>query len=167
MSDTFSRLYQAPTRRLTIQDSSLMKRLLSFAVAALAFVALTACSSDRATGPAGQEAFARYVAIGTSLSMGVQSDGAVYFSQQQDWTQLLAHQAFASYSQPLIRAPGCFSPLMAPLALNIRATGISAGADQTISIPDTTSLPLGASNPPTNDVGIDGANTYDALYVTP
>lgn len=167
MSDTISRLYPAPSHRLTIQDSSLMKRLLPFAVAALVFVVLAACSGDRATGPAGQQAFTRYVAIGTSLSMGVQSDGVVYFSQQQDWTKLLSHQAFASFSQPLIRSPGCFSPLIAPLALNVRASGISAGADQTTSIPDTACLPLGAYNLPTNDVGIDGANTYDALYVTP
>lgn len=144
-----------------------MKRLLSVSVAAFTLVVLVACSGDRATGPAGQEAFTRYVAIGTSLSMGVQSDGVVYFSQQQDWTKLLSHQAFASYSQPLIRAPGCFSPLVAPLSLNVRASGIGAGADQTQSIPDTACAPFGADTLPTNDVAIDGANTYDALYVTP
>src|SRR3982750_3704803 len=144
-----------------------MKRNWSLAVGALALVALGACSEDRTTGPAGQEAFARYVAIGTSLTMGVQSDGVAYFTQQEDWTKLLAHQAFASYSQPLIAAPGCFSPLIAPLQLSRRLSGISAGANAAASIPDTTRAPFGAYTLPTNDLGIDGANTYDALRVTP
>src|SRR5256885_16248754 len=109
--------------------------------AAVAVVVLTACNDDRTTGPAGQEAFSRYVAIGTSLSMGVQSDGVVYFSQQHDWTKLLAHQAFGSFSQPLVAPPGCFSPLIAPLQFGRRLSGIPAsgtGSDQTKSIPDTT-----------------------------
>src|SRR3954467_7471446 len=144
-----------------------MKRNWSLAVGALALVALGACSEDRTTGPAGQEAFARYVAIGTSLTMGVQSDGVAYFTQQEDWTKLLAHQAFASYSQPLIAAPGCFSPLIAPLQLSRRLSGISAGANQTTSIPDTTCALFGTVTLPTNDVAIDGANTYDALFVSP
>src|SRR3982750_24522 len=126
-----------------------MKRNWSLAVGALALVALGACSEDRTTGPAGQEAFARYVAIGTSLTMGVQSDGVAYFTQQEDWTKLLAHQAFASYSQPLIAAPGCFSPLIAPLQLSRRLSGISAGANAAASIPDTTCAPFGAYTLPT------------------
>lgn len=144
-----------------------MKRYLSFSAGALALVVLAACNDDRTTGPAGQESFTRYVAMGTSLSMGVQSDGAVYFSQQQDWTKLLSHQAFASYTQPLIQSPGCFSPLIAPLQLSRRLSGISASANQTTSTADTTCALLGTVTLPANDVGIDGANTYDALYVTP
>jgi hypothetical protein len=130
-------------------------------------VGLIACGGDKTTGPAGQEAFTRYVAIGTSLSMGVQSDGVVYFDQQHDWTKLLAHQAFASFSQPLIQAPGCFSPLIAPLELNRRLSGISGSVSQTTSIPDTTCELLGTLTLPANDVAVDGANTYDALFVTP
>jgi hypothetical protein len=147
-----------------------MKRSWSLAVFAFASVILVACSEDRTTGPAGQDAFTRYVAIGTSLSMGVQSDGVVYFSQQHDWTALLAHQAFASYTQPLVAPPGCFSPLIAPLQFNRRLSAIPAsgtGSDQTKSIPDTTCALFGNSTIPANDVAIDGANTYDALYVTP
>lgn len=147
-----------------------MKRTWSLSAIALASIALVACSEDRTTGPAGQEAFSKYVAIGTSLSMGVQSDGVVYFSQQHDWTALLAHEAFASYTQPLVAPPGCFSPLIAPLQFNRRLSGIpasGAGSDQTKSIPDTTCALFGTITLPANDVAIDGANTYDALYVTP
>ena len=144
-----------------------MKRNWSFAAGAVSLLVLAACSDDRTTGPAGQEAFTRYVAMGTSLTMGVQSDGVVYFSQQQDWTKLLAHQAFASYSQPLISSPGCFSPLIAPLQFSRRASGISATANPATSIPDTLCTAFGTYSLPTNDVGIDGANSYDALRVTP
>lgn len=167
MPDIIGRLFPAPAYWFTTEESSLMKRLLSFAVAALALAVLAACSDGRTTGPAGQAAFTRYVAMGTSLTMGVQSDGIVYFSQQQDWTKLLSHQAFASYSQPLTQSPGCFSPFIAPLALSRRLSGISASANPATSIPDTTCAPFGGYTLPTNDVGIDGANTYDALRVTP
>ena len=144
-----------------------MKRYSSFAAGALALVVLAACSDDRTTGPAGQAAFTRFVAMGTSLTMGVQGDGVVYFTQQEDWTNLLAHQAMARYTQPLIAPPGCASPLIAPLQLSRRMSGISAGANPFASVPDTTCAPLGTYTLPTNDVGIDGANTYDALYITP
>jgi lysophospholipase L1-like esterase len=99
--------------------------------------------------------------------MGVQSDGVVYFSQQHDWTKLLSHQAFAQFSQPLVAPPGCFSPLVAPLQFSRRLSGISAAATQTTNTADTTCAAFGSDTLPTNDVAIDGANTYDALYVTP
>ena len=144
-----------------------MKRTWSLSAIALASIALVACSEDRTTGPAGQEAFSKYVAIGTSLSMGVQSDGVVYFSQQHDWTALLAHEALASYSQPLIAPPGCFSPLIAPLQFSRRLSGLAATARQDTSRADTACVSFGTVTLPTNDVAIDGANTYDALFVTP
>lgn len=144
-----------------------MKRYSSFAAGALALLVLAACSDDRTTGPAGQAAFTRFVAMGTSLTMGVQSDGVVYFTQQEDWTKLLAHQAMAQYTQPLIAPPGCASPIIAPLQLSRRMSGISVGSNAFASIPDTTCAPLGTYTLPTNDVGIDGANSYDALYITP
>lgn len=146
-----------------------MTRNWFLSASALAVLSLAACESDSAhiTGPKGQEAFARYVAIGTSLTMGVQSDGVAYFTQQADWTKLLAQQAFASYTQPLIAPPGCFSPLVAPLQFSRRLSGISATANPATSIPDTTCAPFGTYALPRNDVGIDGANAYDALRVTP
>jgi hypothetical protein len=145
-----------------------MKSSLSIAAGMLSIVSLIACGGgDKTTAPVGQEAFARYVAIGTSLSMGVQSDGVVYFDQQHDWTKLLAHQAFGSFSQPLAQPPGCFSPLIAPLQFNRRLSGISASASQTTNTPDTTCALFGTLTLPANDVAVDGANTYDALFVTP
>jgi len=168
ITDIISRLFPAsPLPAGSLPEVKFMKRNWSIAAGALALLVLASCSQDRTTGPAGQQAFQRYVAIGTSLSMGVQSDGVVYFSQQHDWTALLAHQAFASFSQPLVAPPGCFSPLIAPLQLNRRLSGISASANQMTSVPDTTCASFGTVTLPANDVAIDGANTYDALFVSP
>ena len=65
-----------------------MTRNWFLSASAFALLSLAACErdSDHIQGPKGQEAFDRYVAIGTSLTMGVQSDGVAYFTQQADWT---------------------------------------------------------------------------------
>src|SRR6186997_316929 len=141
-----------------------MKRNWSLSVGALALMVLVACDEDRTTGPPGQEAFQRYVAIGTSVSMGIQSDGVYYATQQHAWPALLAHQAFApTFTQPLIAGPGCYSPLIAPLQFQRRLSGAQypniLPSDQVCTLFGTITLP-------TNDVAIDGATTYAALRIT-
>ena len=142
-----------------------MKRNWSIAASAVALVVLAACSEDRTTGPAGQDAFARYVSLGTSVSMGVQSDGVYYASQQHAWPALLAHQAFATkFTEPLLQGPGCYSPLIAPLQFQRRLSGAQYPA---INAQDQICALLGSTTLPTNNVAIDGATTYAALRVTP
>jgi hypothetical protein len=142
-----------------------MNRNWSFSAGALALVVLASCSEDRTTGPAGQAAFERYVSIGTSVSMGIQSDGVYYATQQHSWPALLAHQAFApKFTQPLVAGPGCYSPLIAPLQFQRRLSGAQYPA---ILPSDQTCVLLGTITLPTNDVAIDGATTYAALRVTP
>jgi hypothetical protein len=142
-----------------------MKRTLSISAGAVALVVLAACSDDRTTGPAGQSAFASFVSIGTSVSMGVQSDGVYYATQQTAWPALLAHQAFATkFTEPLIQGPGCYSPLIAPLQFQRR---LSSAQYPAILATDQTCALLGTIPLPTNNVAIDGATTYAALRVTP
>lgn len=142
-----------------------MKRNWSISAGAVALVVLAACSEDRTTGPAGQDAFARYVSLGTSVSMGVQSDGVYYASQQHAWPALLAHQAFATkFTAPLLQGPGCYSPLIAPLQFQRRLSGAQYPA---INAQDQICALLGSATLPTNNVAIDGATTYAALRVTP
>jgi hypothetical protein len=141
-----------------------MKRNWSYSVGAVALL-LAACSDDRTTGPAGQEAFATFVSIGTSVSMGVQSDGVYYASQQHAWPALLAHQAFATkFTAPLLQGPGCYSPLIAPLQFQRRLSGAQYPS---INANDQVCALFGAITLPTNNVAIDGATTYAALRVTP
>jgi len=142
-----------------------MKRNSSISAGAVALVVLAACSDDRTTGPAGQSAFASFVSIGTSVSMGVQSDGVYYATQQTAWPALLAHQAFATkFTEPLIQGPGCYSPLIAPLQFQRR---LSSAQYPAILATDQTCALLGTIPLPTNNVAIDGATTYAALRVTP
>src|SRR6266496_4394691 len=80
---------------------------------------LSACSSDHTTAPAsvitpdnaladkseGRGVFQRYVAIGTSISMGWQSDGVFFVTQATSWPAQLAALGGRTLSQPYIAAP--------------------------------------------------------------
>ena len=141
-----------------------MTRRWALVSCALAVTALAACEDDsqELSGPNGQSAFARYVAMGTSISMGVQSDGVMSESQVKAWPAQLARLARANFTQPLFRPPGCYAPLIAPLQLSRRLDGVSAAAVDTACaglLPGIT--------PGQNDVAVDGAQTYYAHRLTP
>ena len=116
-------------------------------------------------GPmAAQGAFHRFVSIGTSVSMGWQSDGAIAATQQESWTAQLARLAEREQSLPLLSLPGCRSPLRAPLSTGLRLSGEAAGAPAaTLSCAP---LESGVTIPAQN-VSISAAKTFDALNTTP
>ena len=148
-----------------------MTRRWAHALCAMAAISLAACESDDLTnyGPAGQEAFARYAAIGTSISQGVQSadNSVIYYNQVNAWPALVARQAGQPFSMPLMRAPGCFPHFVAPLALGRNIRG------QSIATTDTTCAGLlpGVEAPSAtnifNNLAISGARTDYALGMTP
>ena len=112
----------------------------------------------------GRGVFNRYVAIGTSVSMGWQSDGVVAATQETSWPEQLAEMAHRSITQPYIDGSGCRSPIIAPLALGRRLSGEGAGQD-----PATLSCsPLRADVlKPVQNLAINAATTADALFTTP
>jgi len=112
----------------------------------------------------GEGIFQRYVAIGTSISMGVQSDGVYAATQQTSWPAQLARLAHRELSLPLIQAPGCSAPFRAPLATGTRTSGEGAGLDFLLRqcSPNEAGVVL-----PTGNVAIDGARTGQALTATP
>jgi len=112
----------------------------------------------------GLGAFHRYVAMGTSLSMGVASDGAIAASQEQSWPAQLARMAQREMTLPLIALPGCRSPLRAPLATGVRLSGEGAGADPASL---SCSANLDGIVLPTQNLAINGASTQNALFTTP
>jgi lysophospholipase L1-like esterase len=127
-------------------------------------LAPSASRSTNAQGFEGMGAFQRYVAIGTSISMGITSDGVKSASQQMSFPAQLARLANRPMTLPLISGFGCASSLKAPLALGVRESGEPAG------------LPFlqrqcAANEPgvelPTQNVAIDGARTSAALNATP
>jgi hypothetical protein len=131
-------------------------------------VSIAACESDNVhiTGPKGQEAFAKYVSLGTSVSMGYMNEGVYYATQQTAWPSLLAHQAFATrFTSPLLQGPGCYSPLIAPLSLGPKR--LSGASYPGINAQDQVCALIANTVLPTNNVAIDGATTYHALRITP
>ncbi len=147
--------------------------------AALLAVALGACegSNSHVDGPKGASAFVNYMAIGTGLSMGVQSGGVMYESQLQAWPALLAHAAGAgsrfvvsdtvvnevvSFRMPLLRTPGCQPPLVAPLsfAVDLSGANITTGDSTCAGAIDTVT-------PPTGNLALQGASAWAALNLTP
>jgi lysophospholipase L1-like esterase len=135
-------------------------------------LALLAACADRVTAPAPREPLSHrvdtrkrvgtYVAIGTSLSMGVMSNGVVGSDQARSWPAQLAALARVPFSQPLIEAPGCQAPLQAPLASLRRVNGESPFVRSAVCAP----LAAGISAP-TQNLAISEAITANALGTTP
>lgn len=108
--------------------------------------------------------FSRYVAIGTSVSMGVQHDGVIAANQETSWPAQLSRMAQHEMTQPYIDGTGCRSPLRAPLASGVRLSG--EGAGQNPGTLSCSALRAGIALPVQN-VAINAARTSDALFTTP
>ena len=147
-------------------------------VVVLAAISLVACSdtlnspldpstsiaTDQRQGFEGMGVFQRYVAIGTSISMGTWSDGVTAASQQMSWVAQLDRLANREMTLPLISGTGCAAPLAAPLALGVRTSGESAALPflQRLCAPNVDGVEL-----PTQNLAIDGARTIAARDATP
>lgn len=151
------------------------RRRASLAAAALAAF-VSACSTDSSitslktpgaasdNQSAGRGVFQRYTAIGTSVSMGVQSDGVNDSLQATSWPSQLAAMGGRALSQPLISKPGCPAPIVAPLILNMRTSGEAAVGNPA----PLNCSPLDAGVAlPVDNLAINGALTLDALQTTP
>jgi len=141
----------------------------------LFYLALVAACADRATGPTsaptrqlptlsvGEHArVGKYVAMGTSLSMGVMSNGVVGANQAQSWPAQFAALARVPFSQPLIQAPGCQPPLMAPLATLRRVNSESPFVRSSVCASLVEEI-----GTPTQNLAISEAITANALATTP
>jgi hypothetical protein len=117
-----------------------------------------------ARGSEGRGAFQRYVAIGTSVSMGWASDGVLAASQEEAWPAQLARLAHRELTLPLIAGTGCQAPLRAPLISFARVDGSSAAAPRGTlpCAPNMHGVLL-----PTGNVALVGALARDALFTTP
>ena len=139
----------------------------SFVRLALLF-SIGACSdSDAPTTPSSAaQMFERFVALGTSNSMGVQSAGIFAAGQRAAWPAQLASRVGVPFSEPLLQDPGCGPPLVAPLASDLALVGTLGGGF--INAVNGTCAPLqDGITLPTNNVAISGADVHDALVATP
>jgi hypothetical protein len=117
-----------------------------------------------------QNAFQRYVALGTSNSQGAQSGGISAAAQRAAWPAQLAARVGVPFSLPLVQDPGCSPPLRPPLAANIAllaAFSAFGAGDDLVGAIMTTCMPLMSGIvPPTNNIAISGADVHDALTAT-
>lgn len=108
---------------------------------------------------------ARYVALGTSNSQGVQSAGINASGQRAAWPAQLARRAGVPFDVPLIADPGCSPPLLAPLAADMVLVG--AFGDDLVSAVMRTCAPLQSGvTLPASNLAISGAKARDALNAT-
>lgn len=122
-------------------------------------VALSRNASEGARG-----VFHRYVAIGTSVSMGWASDGVFRASQEQAWPLQLARRTGREMSAPYVSFPGCRSPLAAPLASFVRVSleSVAIPSANLSCAPNDAGITLPAAN-----TAMNAARAFDARYTTP
>lgn len=113
-----------------------------------------------------QDILSRYVALGTSNSMGVQSAGIFAGGQKAAWPAQLAARVGVAYSLPLVQDPGCGPPLAPPLAADLVLVG-AFGNDLVTAVMNTCAPLQAGVTLPTSNVAISGADVHDALYSTP
>jgi len=155
-----------------------MRRIPSLAIlgASLAFAACSdpiapsspardATSASLTTAPTIAEVFARFVALGTSNSMGVQSAGIFAAGQQASWPAELARRAGVPFALPLVQDPGCGPPLLPPLASDLVLVG-AFGNDLVTTVMNTCAPLRTGVTLPANSVAISGADVHDALTAT-
>ena len=99
----------------------------------------------------------KYVAMGTSITMGFASDGVNASTQAGSWANLFAADAGVTFTLPLIDAPGCRPPLASPLGLLKRVDNTSFATVTTCS-PNSAGVTLPAQN-----VAVEGAKASDAV----
>jgi lysophospholipase L1-like esterase len=104
----------------------------------------------------------KYVAIGTSISMGWASNGVYAGSQLVAWPELLSFGQLHPISLPLIQSPGCQSPYASPLGNGRRLSGEPLPMDGTTCAGNVSGITL-----PTQNVALAGAYTIDALSTKP
>lgn len=125
---------------------------------ALAFPLMAGCHSDeslRPPLPAGGELFARYVAMGNSITAGYQSAGINDSTQRQSYAVLFANAAGTVFNIPSLQGRGC----PPPLTNNVTLERVGGGSDSTCDLRDATPAP-----PPfINNVAVPGAEVQDLL----
>src|SRR4051812_33426551 len=130
---------------------------------------VAACSDPdgpAASSSSAAQLFDRFVALGTSNSMGVQSAGIFAAGQRAAWPAQLASRVGVSFSMPLVQEPGCGPPLSSPLASDLALVGTLG--EGFVNAVGATCAPLASGiTLPTNNVAISGADVHDALVATP
>ena len=131
------------------------------AAAIAAALVVAACESDREVfGPtlASGEIFRSYVAIGNSITAGVQSGGINDTTQRQAYPRLLATQMGTPYRYASFNAPGCPPPVInfqTQARLGTGSTGTTCFVRSVASVTDVL-----------NNVGVPEARVLDPISLS-
>ena len=141
------------------------------AVFTAAMVGLTAACSDGALEPvasdirplmdlehAGPSYMARYIAMGTSVTMGWTNDGVYGESQATSWAAQLAKRLHTPWTYPAIAFPGCKPPLASPLGSFMRIDGSPSYVPNNTCAPNEAGVTL-----PTQNLAVENATAREAL----
>ncbi len=118
---------------------------------------LAGCSDESLMGPdATNDTFARYVALGNSITAGFQSNGITDSTQSDSYAALLADRMETRFEIPRLDGPGCPPPAENIFISNLPGRGQPA-------------CNLRAAPTPTvlNNVAVPGAKVIDALTNDP
>jgi hypothetical protein len=96
--------------------------------------------------------------------MGWQSDGVIAATQETSWPAQLAAMGHRTITQPYVEGTGCRSPLASPIFGGVRLSGEPAALDPSLL---SCSAPPNDADKPVQNLAINAATTYDALYTTP
>lgn len=132
-------------------------RFLALALAGLPLAA--GCAGDDATPlvpEVGGDLFARYVAVGNSLTAGYQSDGLNDSLQVRAWPVLLARKAGAAFEAPLIARPGCPRPFTGPLGIAAFGFGRLGASESCVRINTPRII---------NNVAVPGSDIGDVIHM--
>lgn len=145
-----------------------MSRMKVLGALAATTLLLAGCEDDihDVVGPAGSAAFSKYVAVGTSISMGVRNgnNALTAETQIQAWPSLLAARAGRPMRLALFQSPGCYVPVVAPISFGMSQNGQAGNPIQ----PNTTCANLMAGSViPAQNVAISGHDIFNAVYQTP
>jgi len=126
-------------------------------VSILAAVLIFSCGEGdklitKPTGDTGSADFTRYVALGNSLTAGVQSGVMMQQFQYSSYPFLIANQVNTSFEQPLISYPGVGTGLMQLVQLEPLNIEVKLPTGQPLNI---------EYELPYNNLGIPGITSYD------
>ncbi|HEX6925819.1 MAG TPA: SGNH/GDSL hydrolase family protein [Longimicrobiaceae bacterium] len=130
------------------------------AVALVGATLIGGCAADEGIilpdrEPVGGELFARYVALGNSITAGFQSLGINDSTQREAYPFLLAQQAGARFNLPLLTRPGCPPPMNGPFSTTTIAGTPLGQAVCFFRASPTPDL--------VNNLAVPGANLLDAV----
>jgi hypothetical protein len=125
------------------------------AVALIASVALTACSDNADVVRIRPEStlFTSYVALGNSITAGLQSGGINDSTQRQSYAYLLAQQMGTRFAIPALAFPGCPPPIDI-----FPSHRLGNGTDSTCALREQTSVTTSLNN-----VAVPGATSFDPI----